>query len=610
MRADLRALSPEALAAMTNVGLVKRAAREIENGQGPSLQEQDDGTLVAIFPDGIKATLPPGKSLKDSPCTCGATTVCRHRVAAVLVFAKNAATTRKEPWEITEEELRGWLGHRLGKVDAAEAQGISVDIVKNPPVARFAACTVRFLAGADLTHAICDCGVASCIHIALAVRAFGRLSKEELQKETAHLRLGPPPAAISPDEALDQTERLLVRYLVHGITDARGLAQAREEASARLVDCPWLNAVLVAIEEQRAAWEIRSALHDASEVRRLLTEAFARIRASRRGFDLSASLGKGEPLENHLGRTRLLSLGARLSAVGQARSLEILFWDGGTVVSWTVAIPEKVDPGTYIAIGQTPLAVLAAGQVVSSHLVRLARRTIQIERGRDTTMMPQRGEWSDVPRPFGFEGPSALLADDLAGPPLMLRPRTRTCALRVIATPGGVTNLAFSPGRQTLMGFLQDGEGFVRIERAHEWFAPGALASLAEALPRAQYISGWLRDIDGERVLEPIALVTDRVIIPDLAPQAPIPPLPIFEPPAQTEISIVLSRLESALAALSEEGIFRAQLAPLAPVLSAIGLRSIASMYERLVSARAAAVPEAAAEAWADLAIAVTLARS
>ena len=62
-RADLLALSPEALASLANLGLVKRAQRELESGAGPTLLEEADGTVVGTFKDGIVARLPPSTPL-------------------------------------------------------------------------------------------------------------------------------------------------------------------------------------------------------------------------------------------------------------------------------------------------------------------------------------------------------------------------------------------------------------------------------------------------------------------------------------------------------------------------------------------------------------------
>src|SRR6516225_4249639 len=85
-RADLLALSPESVAALSNLGLVKRAQREIASGEGPDLSEDEDGVVTGSFKDGTVARLVPGKSLRDTPCSCGAVAVCRHRVAVALAY--------------------------------------------------------------------------------------------------------------------------------------------------------------------------------------------------------------------------------------------------------------------------------------------------------------------------------------------------------------------------------------------------------------------------------------------------------------------------------------------------------------------------------------------
>src|SRR5581483_8210403 len=85
-RTDLIALTPESIAALTVVGFVKRAQREIAAGDGPALDELDDGTVIGTFKDGVIAKLVPGKTFKDTPCTCGASAGCRHRVAVALSY--------------------------------------------------------------------------------------------------------------------------------------------------------------------------------------------------------------------------------------------------------------------------------------------------------------------------------------------------------------------------------------------------------------------------------------------------------------------------------------------------------------------------------------------
>src|SRR6187399_3212284 len=88
-RADLRALTPDALAALSNRGLVKRAQKELEAGQVPTLEELPDGTVVGRFGD-VETRLPPQTALRDVPCTCGAVGVCRHKLIVVLTYARHA----------------------------------------------------------------------------------------------------------------------------------------------------------------------------------------------------------------------------------------------------------------------------------------------------------------------------------------------------------------------------------------------------------------------------------------------------------------------------------------------------------------------------------------
>ena len=51
-RDDLLALQTPALAALTNMGLVKRAQKELDQGKVPAIDVGADGTVTATFDDG------------------------------------------------------------------------------------------------------------------------------------------------------------------------------------------------------------------------------------------------------------------------------------------------------------------------------------------------------------------------------------------------------------------------------------------------------------------------------------------------------------------------------------------------------------------------------
>ncbi|GAB3964489.1 hypothetical protein GCM10029978_025100 [Actinoallomurus acanthiterrae] len=97
IRADLLALTPDALAALANRGLVKRATKELDAGNAPALDVTPDGTVHGRFPDGSEATLPAGGGLEGASCTCAATGVCRHRIGLILAYQRQAAEGGRAP---------------------------------------------------------------------------------------------------------------------------------------------------------------------------------------------------------------------------------------------------------------------------------------------------------------------------------------------------------------------------------------------------------------------------------------------------------------------------------------------------------------------------------
>src|SRR5262245_39374235 len=91
-REDLLHIAPDDLAALTNRGTVKRAQRELESKEVTAeLSEAADGTVTAKWSDDVTCTLPGGKTISDSRCTCPATELCRHVVRTVLAYQSQAS---------------------------------------------------------------------------------------------------------------------------------------------------------------------------------------------------------------------------------------------------------------------------------------------------------------------------------------------------------------------------------------------------------------------------------------------------------------------------------------------------------------------------------------
>ncbi|MGI5232159.1 hypothetical protein [Actinoallomurus sp. CA-142502] len=181
-RADLLALDTDALVALANRGLVKRAARELDAGAVPALSTDADGTVRGRFPDGVEVAFPVGAGLDTASCTCPATGVCRHRVGLVLAYQRETEPAERGPaseWSpggIDDETLRQVLGARtLTAARRRRAAGYSAYVHRDAPApwVELATCTVRFLVPGELGYAHTDAvGPERAEAIALAVWAF------------------------------------------------------------------------------------------------------------------------------------------------------------------------------------------------------------------------------------------------------------------------------------------------------------------------------------------------------------------------------------------------------------------------------------------------------
>ncbi|RRA23736.1 hypothetical protein DF038_09950 [Burkholderia cepacia] len=221
IRDDLLELTPEALTALANAGFVKRAQKDVAAGAVPAVAVDGDGTVHASFADGVRTSLPPGRTLRDAACNCTASGMCRHRV--MLVFAYQAsmrgdeaaapgevraggddrtgqADTRDESICNPDDVARGATGAGSDDAppgddtngtssadrawspadfdDAALAASFAPSVLEqaarmaaarpavtvqpwsgaqSSPVARLPMCTVRFFSRRSLAHARCDC---------------------------------------------------------------------------------------------------------------------------------------------------------------------------------------------------------------------------------------------------------------------------------------------------------------------------------------------------------------------------------------------------------------------------------------------------------------------
>jgi hypothetical protein len=658
-REDLCALTPDALAALSNRGLLKRAQKEIEGGQMPALEELADGTVVGRFSD-VETKLPPRVSLRDAPCSCGAAGICRHKLIVALVYAsaaprrgETAARAAAEAWSpgsFTDSELERFLGRRSWeRARALYRQGYVAEVRRasaddKVPSVLLPTCSVRFLVPRDLSYAHSDGGERVAEAVALAVWAFraADLKNPGAPRLELELRESTAPSVgftdkLSPAVALAQ--QLLLEGIVHSRDSMAGQFERVRQGlnEARLI---WPAQVLEDLEQELSAYHARSARYSPASASALLCELFARERAVKRPSDLPAAriLGTEDALETPLDHLRLVSLGARVQGDASYRLAEVVLVDPdtGTVLVMRKEypltsgqpVPKPSELGRKLFAPRTTLAAIAHGQVITASARRAANRLLILGQNRvaRTSVVPSNGDWSSLPEGLRVRDVSKLEQALAARPPSLLRPRLLADAVHVLEI-AEVQSVSYAPGEQRLSATLKPPAGpSFRLERSYDAAAPGALGDLADALSgksgAPRFVSGSVRRTVLGLQIDPLGLVTGRFHVPDLAEPSEHTPLPTeLEPTGSlTALTHVLAGACSALDDAAHHGLRRAgrgfgeRLSQRAGELRRVGLMRLAARFDALKLALEngqasgdAGSEVALAESWANAAIRLRL---
>jgi hypothetical protein len=595
-RSDLLGLSPEGLAALANVGLVKRAEREVAAGKGPSLLELDDGTVVGTFPDGIVTRLEKGRRLADCPCSCAATGVCRHRVAVVLAYraahagsdgksetvSAPSAEAEQAPASTTaaldDDALSASLGPRLFEAATkTRARGVVVSV--EGEVVHLPNCSVRFTVGSALEYARCDCASeGACEHLALATWA-----RVQATSGTFELAGGNHRPTFTVDADLDRAFGELIAAVVEGgaTQPPSVLAERFATLRARARPATWLLSALDDLERILEAYAARSARYSERTLGRAVAEIAGRLRASRRDDSPLPSrwvLGVGEADETLLERLRLVSLGARLAADGNTRSAQIYLADpdAGTVLvlehTWKF---EKESPvGRQAAANENDgpelgkrsvgagltLSALAHGQVVTRSAKRLANLGVVIGTRKGTTsLLPGSVDPTTLPEPLFVRRYGPLRERLERRPPRFLRPRLLAESLVALGVHR-VGSLGYSPATQTTHAVVEDEAGVAaHLVLAHRAVAPNALDALAAGIsagPRA--IVGHVEPTPSGLFVEPIAIATESgLVVLDLAPATAAPRVANIAQRTASPVDEAIDAAEGHLAEAAHRGLRR-----------------------------------------------------
>lgn len=607
-RQDLLHLSPEALAQAANAGVVKRAVRELEGGYRPQWVLCVDGTLDARFSDGIHTVWPAATPIGQVRCSCGATTVCRHRVIVALAYREAAratvapseasadstvapVATAPSPGQVGDEALaRAIPATLLAKAVLARDAGVSITIGRTASgepcdTARLPSATVRFWAGAALEAARCDCIAATaCEHVALGVWAFRQADQAASQPAQATqsaqvVRLGSDGTRLVLDSA--PWVALVETLIFHGVSNgAAPLAQALSHAldASRALNATWLVYLLQDLEQWCGAWHARSACYQATDGLALVGELALRLHAGVLPGNASAVLGLTEPGETELDRLRLVCLGARTVRDGPKRRTRLLLadTDTGTALVLTHAWEASADPAVDEASTRASerlapgvlLQALSQGQLLARQARRLPDGSLKLAKSRSShnSVLPQVPDWSQLSAPLRCDSVRALAAAQQAQPTAQVLPRHAAQRL-IVFTPAHIENLHYDPHAQTLMAVLHDGNNqTLLLKRRYESHNRHALAALAGALSGQQgqvrHVAGLLHWSGGLPIMEPWAVAASSIVVPDFAAETDQNgaalaslPLAVLSDEAGEPIAHALAKLRQVLATLLHHGV-------------------------------------------------------
>ncbi|MBP2493944.1 hypothetical protein ABID82_004784 [Methylobacterium sp. PvP062] len=575
-RPDLRALTDDGLIQLANAGLVKRALREVAAGAGPALAEAGDGTVEARFADGTVTRLGPGRPPDAATCTCPASGMCRHRVALVVAYRAAAVAdgpvegAAEGPTEETAERTAvlaaaavAWdpgtldgatVEAGLGGAAAAElrrllAGGITVGLERGAvPAARLPTATVRFLVPDAVGYARCDCAAGGgCAHVALAIRAFREAAgAPEIRLGGAVPARTATAATPAEDGLAEAVDRVVAGLLEAGVVSGPEAHDAALVRLRRAAERRGATQVLLAeaeLTDQLPAYAGRHAAYDAAVVLALAAELLGRVRGG------AVALGLGQPYETAMGKTRLVSLGARLLARGRGAAARVALADtdtGALLALERAFAPGEAEadvvaglPGRLLSPGLS-VAGTGQGQILTSVARRRADGLLALGQGaRGRTALLPRDARVRLPAPLAARDVSSVLRRLADRPPAFLRPRDRLEAFHVFAVEA-VLGQAWAPGAQTWQAAVElpEAGGTLHLARAYDPAAPHALDALAGACSGrwgpVRQVAGPVRIEDGALVCDPWSVSADRLVVPDLAaPDGaghPIPPAPDLGP--------------------------------------------------------------------------------
>jgi hypothetical protein len=534
-RADLLALSPDDLAALTNRGIVKRAQRELDEDEVKGeLSETAEGDVTVKWSDGPESRLPARIPLPEANCTCEALGLCRHIVRAVLFYQRHtpAESSEWDPGAIVDEALTPFFQRRqLTRLRQQFDEGLLVELLRgSKPTARFhdPACVVRFQVPGELRYALCDCAADArpCVHVPLALWAFRRMAPADRVAILSTSPQSPPP----PVETLDRIDAMLSEHLEQGVS---GSSPAWKDRLVRLEqDClsaglTWPADIVGELIVQQEGYTSHDARFAPDEVVELIGELHARAQAIRCDSGALPQLlirGTRGDCRTDLKKTNFVGLGCGVR-VGRRRAVLTAFMQDektGTMSAVTKSFPDPeastgqkprsfADLSHLNAVTDISFAALGVGRLTLERGRRTARGILQPLRStganRSCDLKLAALEWENIHPPVLVEDFVALAIQ----PPSCLGSRRVAEDIRVLRV-AGVEGVHFDPVGQNIVAALHDAGGHTALlvfpyTSRGQGGAEALLARLNEQGANLRFVSGPVRGGAVGLIVEPVTLV-------------------------------------------------------------------------------------------------------
>ncbi len=338
---QVAALDDDALAALANKGLVRRAHKDLQ--KSVPRHTGADGDQLTFDVEGHRVLL--GAVPTAAKCDCGASSVCRHVLVTLLYLRDQMTPSVEEPsltpvgdplteiMDLSPEALESWAGKTLFRRALQAPRGdarfnIGATIVITLPVQN---ATVRWLNGQGLDGMLCTCHAAgACKHKVSAVLALWAREGRTLPELPARVLETSAGAPRSRDEVLKAVRQVLHEMVALGLERVSEATQNRLKTlgvSAHGVDLPRLERMLSVLATETELLLRRDAQGDATRILQVGAHTWA----------LATALAQPTPeligvhrtkYEQVAGELELIGVGARQWRTHSGyEGLTVYFWE-------------------------------------------------------------------------------------------------------------------------------------------------------------------------------------------------------------------------------------------------------------------------------------------